>query len=273
MLGSYGWRSFINTNLYASPLLMSAGFREAVLDALVIKSESGTVRRTRQTVVRYELKEGINGGVSASEADLEGVAQGVDQSIRACDYIAWKISAITGAPRCELYWTREKRDEAVKACVAFLKTYGDRFTAEAPRASAHPFEKTAHLAFPILDRPATKEDVRAGRAIFSFEGEGETRRVELPPLPIKAKWITPKEARRQRRGRLGVAGRGGTQRRPVGALLRLRRQARHRTGPRQLDRLGWQPAARPGSPLTANMDDTVVATRAPRGDVKLIDGP
>ena len=146
-------------------------------------------------MVRYELKEGINGGVSASEADLEGVAQGVDQSIRACDYIAWKISAITGAPRCELYWTREKRDEAVKACVAFLKTYGDRFTAEAPPGErVHPFEKTAHLAFPILDRPATKEDVRAGRAIFSLEGEGETRRVELPPLPIKAKWITPKEA-------------------------------------------------------------------------------
>ena len=97
-LGSYGRRSFITTNLYASPLLMSAGFREAVLAALAIKSEWGTVRRTGQTEIRYEQNEGINGGVSASEADLEGVAQGVDQSVRACDYIAWQISAIEAHP-------------------------------------------------------------------------------------------------------------------------------------------------------------------------------
>ena len=162
---------------------------------MAIQSELGTVRRSQQTVVEYELKDGVRGGFSASEADLEGVAQGVDQSIRACDYIAWQISAIEGAPRCELYWTKEMRDAAVEACVAFLKTYGDRFTAEAPPGErAHPFEKMAHLAFPILDRPATKEDVRAARAIFSLEGEAEIRRVELPSLPIKAKWIPPEEA-------------------------------------------------------------------------------
>src|SRR5262249_41354112 len=130
-----------------------------------------------------------------SEVDLEGVTQGVVQSIRACDYIAWKISAIEGAPRCELYWTKEMRDAAVQTCVAFLKTYGDRFTAEAPPGErVHPFAKTAHLALPILDRPATKEDVRAGRAIFSLEGEAEIRRVELPSIPIKAKLVPPEEA-------------------------------------------------------------------------------
>ena len=118
----------------------------------------------------------------------------MDQTIRAGDYIAWQISAIEGAPRCELYWTKEMRDTAVEACVAFLKTYGDRFTAERPPGErAHPFEKRAHLAFPVLGRPATKEDVRAGRAIFSLEGEGEIRRVELPSIPIKAKWIPPEE--------------------------------------------------------------------------------
>jgi hypothetical protein len=193
--GSNRMSSFSNTNLYASPLLRSAGFREAVLDAMAIKSEVGTVRRCQQTLVQYEVKDGVRGGFSASEADLEGVAQGVDQSIRTCDYIAWQISAIEGAPQCELYWTKEMRDTAVKECVAFLKTYGDRFTAEAPPDErAHSFEKRAHVAFPILDRPATKEDVRAGRAIFSLEGEVEIRRVELPSIPIKAKWIPPEEA-------------------------------------------------------------------------------
>ncbi len=194
--GSHRMHSFFfNTSLYASSLLRSAGFRDAVLDAMAIQSEVGTARRSQQTLVAYELKDGVSGSFRASEADLEGVAQGVDQSIRACDYISWQISAIEGAPRCELYWTKEMRDASVAACVAFLKTFGDRFTAEAPPDErAHPFQKTAHLAFPILDRPATKEDVRAARAIFSFEGEAEIRRVELPSIPIKAKWIPPEEA-------------------------------------------------------------------------------
>ena len=190
--GSHRMRFFFNSSLYVSPLLRSAGFREAVLDAMAIRSELGTARRSRQTIVEYELKDGVRGAFNATAADLEGVAQGVDRSIRACDYIAWQISLIEGAPRCELYWTNEMRDAAVEASVAFLKTYGDRFTAEPPPGErAHPFEKRAHLAFPILGRPATKEDVRAGRAIFSLEGEGEIRRVELPSLPIKAKWIPP----------------------------------------------------------------------------------
>ncbi len=194
-LGSYGKHSFFRTNLYASPLLRSAGFCDAVLDAMTIKSESGTVRRSRRTVVDYEVKDGARGRCTASEADLDGLEQGVDQSFRACDYIAWQISAIEGAPRCELYWTKKKRDQAVEACMAFLKTYGDRFTAEAPSGEhVRPYEKRAHLAFPILDRPATKDDVRAARAIFSLEGEGEVRKIELPSLPIKAKWIRPGRA-------------------------------------------------------------------------------
>ena len=131
-LGSYGKHSFFNANLYASPLLRSAGFRDAVLDAMTIKSEVGTVRRSQRTRVDYEVKDGDRGWCTASEADLEGVEQGVDRSFRACDYIALQISVIEGAPRCELYWTKEKRDEAVEAYVAFLKTYGDRFTAKPP---------------------------------------------------------------------------------------------------------------------------------------------
>ncbi len=193
-------QSYLGRRLYASPLLRSAGFRDAVLDAMAIKSELGTVRRSQRTVVQYELKDGVGrwtsrGGFAASEADLEGVEQGVDQSFRACDYIAWQISAIEGAPRCELYWTKERRDEAIEECVAFLKTYGDRFTAKAPSGEhVPPHEKRAHLAFPILDRPATKEDVRPARAIFSLEGEGEVRKIELPSLPIKAKLIPPDKA-------------------------------------------------------------------------------
>ena len=35
--------------------------------------------------------------------------------------------------------------------------------------------------------------MRAGQAIFSLEREGEVRRVELPSIPIKAKWVPPED--------------------------------------------------------------------------------
>ena len=129
--------SFFNTSLYASPLLRTAGFREALLDAMAIKSEMGTVRRGRRSI---QYSEDGPGAVQATEADLE-IEQGVDRSFRVCDFIAWQVSAIEGAPRCELFWTKEMRDGAVEACVAFLKTYGDRFTAEAPPARFIPREE------------------------------------------------------------------------------------------------------------------------------------
>ncbi len=186
---------FFHSSFYDSPLLRSTGFRKAVLEALAIRTEVGTARRSQQTLVQYELKGGVSGAFGASVADLEGVLLDENQKIRTCDYIAWKVSGIEGTPRCELYWTKELRDAAVGACVEFLKTYGDRLTPEPPPGvQAHPFEKRAYLAFPVLDRPATIDDVRAGRAIFSLEGQGEVRRIALPTTPMKAKWTPAEEA-------------------------------------------------------------------------------
>jgi hypothetical protein len=185
---------YFNTNIYASPLLRSAGFRDAVLAAMAIKSELGTVRHRDQTGVEYEVRHGAGGRFGTEAA--EEIKQGMERSFRVGDYIAWQIAEIEGSPRCEIYWTEEMRDGAVAACVAFLNRFADRFTAEAPPGETDPrFQKRmVHLAFPILDHPATKEDVRTGRAIFSLEGEGEIRRVELPSVPVKAKGIPPEEA-------------------------------------------------------------------------------
>ncbi len=202
---------FYPSGLYASPLLRVAGFRDAVIAAMASKSKLGTVRRSGPGIVQYELAESTRGGFSAPEADLEGVEQGVDRSFRACDYIAWQISTIEGSPRCELYWTEEMRDGAVAACVGFLKTLGDRFTAEAPAGSAEPpFQKKAHVAFPILDRPATKDDVRAARAIFSLEGQGEVRRLKVAGAAVQgAVGRGRRRPARKRPGWLGLASRAG----------------------------------------------------------------
>jgi hypothetical protein len=54
--------------------LRSAGFRDAVIDAMAIQSAVGRARRSQQILVERELKDGVRGSFRASKADLEGVA-------------------------------------------------------------------------------------------------------------------------------------------------------------------------------------------------------
>jgi hypothetical protein len=153
--GSQRMNWLFDERLYTSPLLRSAGFRDALIAAMAIKSVMGKVR--------------------------------------VCDHLAWRISTLGGAPECQLDWPEDRRDQAVEACIAFLKRYGDRFTAD-PLPVVRDFnDKTAHLTFPALGRPATLEDVRQTRAIFSLEGQRETRLIKVPQLPIQARWVTNKD--------------------------------------------------------------------------------
>jgi hypothetical protein len=114
---------------------------------------------------------------------------GVAVPFRACDVVAWKLSAIEGAPECALYWSETRRDDAVAACAAYLKRYGPRFSAEAPPGEQDSPHARAHLRFPTLGRPASADDLREARAISSLDGEGEARVVALPTaFTIRAKW-------------------------------------------------------------------------------------
>jgi hypothetical protein len=121
----------------------------------------------------------------------------VDRPFRLCDNIAWRVSSVEGAPRVERYWPEEQRDRAIQETAAFLEKYRDRFMDLTPDGQLDPISpnrKRVHLAFPILGRPATREDVRAARAIYSLEGEGEVRLAKVPAPPIKARWITYEDA-------------------------------------------------------------------------------
>jgi len=156
----------------------------------------GTVRRGDRGTFQYKMRDGGSGSFGSSKADLDAVKPGVDLAFRVCDYLAWQVSLLDGAPECELYWPEDRRDRAVAASAAYLKRYGDRFTAEAPDGERDFPSKKGHLAFPILGRPATLVDVREARAIFSLEGqgEGEVRMAKVPELPIKARWTTLKDS-------------------------------------------------------------------------------
>ncbi len=240
--GGSGVFSFHARGLYTSPLLRVDGFRTAIIAALADRSPRGTVRRTDRRVFEYKMSDGENGNYGSDRPDLDEVEQGVDRPFRVCDQLAWLLSGIEGSPRCELYWPEDRRDRAVAASAEFLRKYGEQFTATPPPGENDFPSKRAHVAFPKLDRPATPEDVRAGRAIFSLQGEGEVRLAKVPERPFRARWVTLKDfpvepdagrsddVPRVRAGRLGLAGRGGPPGGSLGALSRLPRPQHHRPG-------------------------------------------
>jgi hypothetical protein len=177
----------------ASPLACVPAYREALLAALANRTKVGTAVRKPEGVVQYTLTSGRNDGFADERVPDPADRPGVEVPIRTCDYVAWKLSTLDGAPECQLTWPEAKRDQAVAACAEYLRRYGPRLAAE-----YHPDDPTtrgpiAVLRFPSLEHPATPDDVRAGRAVFSLSGEGETRVVALASgNPVRARWIALK---------------------------------------------------------------------------------
>jgi hypothetical protein len=181
-------------NLFASPLMVVAGFREGVLAGLAEKAPLGTVTRVDQTTIERKIKNVSPTRTSPSKLDQEGIALGVEHRFRFCDYLASMVSGLEGCPRCDLFWSEARRDEAVAACVAYLKRFGGSLTAQAlPGVLDFPGPK-AHLQFPILGKSATLDDVSSARAIFSLEGQGEARPAKMPGPPQRANWVTLKDS-------------------------------------------------------------------------------
>jgi hypothetical protein len=184
--------SFFDGSPYASPLLRVPSFRDAILAALSDTSLAGTVSRTGRGAFQFKMGDGTS-GYATFKTDLDEVARGVDMAFRACDYIAWQVSFVEGSPEFELYWPEERRDRAIESCASFLKKYANRFTADTPDHETNAVPRKANLAFPPLRRPATGDDVRDARAVFSLEGQGEARLAKVPQFPIHAQWVTLKE--------------------------------------------------------------------------------
>ncbi len=175
----------------ASPLVCLPPFREALLAALEDETPVGTASLGTEGAVRYQLKSGLSGSIGNLRTPNPGEHPRVEVTIRACDVIAWKLSVLEGAPECPLYGDEAHRDAAVAACAEYLRHYGSHFSPEAPPGENDFPHPKAHLRFPSLGRPATAEDVREGRAIFSLEDEGEARVVALPGgFPRRARWVT-----------------------------------------------------------------------------------
>ena len=177
--------------LISSPLVAVPGFRRMLLRMLDDRAVAGSCHLDREGGLQYKMEAGWSGGRGTGGVDPQAPTFDVEVSFRVADYYASELASLEGAPPFQLYWPEASRDAGLAAIKAYLARFADRFAASP--AGEHNFEDfphpRAHLAFPPLDRPATREDADRTRAIFSLEGEGERRVVPLAARPLKARWL------------------------------------------------------------------------------------
>lgn len=181
-----------------TPLIGLAPFREAVYAELADRTEIARVTVEPPSLVRFELTvtPGGSGGFNSGSPELAALDPKTTTTLRVCDAVAYRLATLDGTPPFELFWPEPRRDAAVAALTGFLKRFGDRFAdVELPGDFPSGPGRPAHLTFPDLGRPATADDVKADRAIFTLadQADGPARVVMLPSRPVLARWVTLKE--------------------------------------------------------------------------------
>ena len=164
-------------SLIHSRLVSVPAFERELLRGLGDTSEAG------QVVLGEDGH--LNDGTSRLYAlDPLAPPKGTKAAYRLCDRYAHALSEMDGFPRCELYWPQAERDRAVEASRAFLVRYADhfRYQENEDKNRDHFTYPGPSIRFPALDHPATEEDVRAGRAIFSLPPPARVCRLSSLPL-------------------------------------------------------------------------------------------
>jgi hypothetical protein len=176
--------------LITSPLVGVPAFRKQLLAELANTNRVGTLRWKQGG--QYDISLDAGGGGTTGVNHTNTPAPGTEIVLRHRDYIAHRLASLSAMPAFEYFWPEARRDEAAADCAAVLRQFGGRFRyrprPEDPWTPSH-FDETARMTFDALDHPATRDDVRTGRAIFSLEGEGTIRVCPLAPAPLAARWV------------------------------------------------------------------------------------
>ncbi len=122
----------------AGPLLAIPAYRAQVARQLKNWAKCGTIEimANDKTLMRTPLEK-IEDNFSR---DAATPPLGFKGDFRVCDFYAWQLSQIDGAPRCEFYWPFAKRDRAVDEVSEWLQAYGTRLR---PRRRSYSFRALA----------------------------------------------------------------------------------------------------------------------------------
>ena len=185
LVGRYSQRY---ADLIRTPLVALPAFQRELDRGLGDRSSAGQVTVDKD---RFDDENGtVSGGTSPNPHARDPLSppDGSKIHYRVCDSYACELSLLDGCPECELYWPQANRDRAVEACRAFLHRCANNFRYRDPedRGRDNPDRAAAGppIHFPVLDHPATPEDVAAGRAVFSLPAPSRVCRVPDLPLPV-----------------------------------------------------------------------------------------
>jgi hypothetical protein len=197
------WRSFdlrrsgpswATDALLNLPLVGTAPLRAHILRNLEDQTVIGTTKVVdRSLQLTTPLSTGGRSLMNANDPLIP--PDGREIPLRTCDWYADALSLLDGTPQFEPYWPVEKRDAAIAALRSFFQQYGDRFAYSEQQRLIWEWADTpqARLAFEPLDHPATADDVKSGRAIFSLEPAPDRRLAPLENFPTRARWKTLKD--------------------------------------------------------------------------------
>jgi len=184
-LSTFGFVDLVETPVIATP-----AFRTHLLRNLADEREIGGVKvEDSGLTISVEGRGSSTFGAVAADEFL-AAAKSVQIPLRVCDWYAWKLSNLSGAPLFQPYWPQEKRDAACKTMADFVTRWSGHFKASTSDSLAD--ENRATLTFRARNTPATAADVAADDAIFSLTG-AQVRVVPLDPFPKRAKWTTLKD--------------------------------------------------------------------------------
>ncbi len=117
-------RSYHVVGLITSPMVEVPAFRKLLVAALDDRSPVGTVEVGASGSVSIEIEGRLSMGGSVPKDDPDFAVRGVKLPIRMCDFYAWKLAALKGAPKFNLCWPESKRNAGVAAMADFLRQKG-----------------------------------------------------------------------------------------------------------------------------------------------------
>ena len=127
LIGRKGLRSTYHVaELIASPLVDVPAFRTMLLAALDDRSPIGKAEAAADGTVSVRLVDGFSMGGSTPRGDRDPPARGAVEPLRTCDFYAWRLATLDGAPAFNPCWPLVRRDDALAASAAFLRRKGTR---------------------------------------------------------------------------------------------------------------------------------------------------